>query len=233
MHRDEFFSLQDFSHPLLFPSNVLWEPLNLLEEYLRHFIYRIEGSFPNVFFQNKAQIFIGKNVTIDPGVSIQGPCIIGDGCHLSHGAFLRGNVVLGKNCSIGHGSELKNAILYNQACVAHLCYVGDSILGQNVNLGAGVKCSNLRLDRKEVSVILDGKKVNTGRKKFGAILGDGVQVGCNAVLNPGTLVGKQSAIHPILNVGGTIPSYSQVKGLRSWSVETAPEKILERLIHEP
>jgi NDP-sugar pyrophosphorylase family protein len=141
-------------------------------------------------------------------------------------------VILGDGCVIGHGSELKNAILLDGAHAAHLCYVGDSVVGPKANLGAGVKCSNLRLDSREISVICDGQKIKTGLKKLGAILGEGVQVGCNCVLNPGTLIGKKSEIYPLLNVGGWVPPYSRVKSALNWVIEPKVEKILKKMMHE-
>ena len=144
--------------------------------------------------------------------------------------FLREFVILGDQCVVGHTTEIKNSVLMNGSIAAHFCYVGDSILGSRVNLGAGVKCANLRLDRREVFVDFQGEKINTGLKKLGAILGEDVQIGCNCVLNPGTLVGKKSVIHPLLNVGGFIPSASQVRSERKWVVEPQAEKILQSLV---
>lgn len=227
----DFFSMQGFRHSLLFQENhPIWEALYLLSDYLDSYHHKIEVEIPNgSFIKSKDLISIGKGTVIDPGVFIQGPCIIGEDCEIRHGSFLRGNVILGNRCVIGNGAELKNTILMDESTAAHLCYLGDSILGTSVNIGAGVKCANLRLDRSEVPVIIDGQKVNTGLKKLGAILGDGVQIGCNSVLNPGTLVGKKTLIHPLLNISGTIPAYSQVKSSREWVVEPRGEKILRNL----
>jgi NDP-sugar pyrophosphorylase family protein len=227
----EFFSLQGFRHSTLFSESLpIWEALHLLRDYLSSYHHKIEVEIPtSSFIKGENFISIGKGTVIDPGVFIQGPCIIGEDCEIRHGSFLRGNVILGNRCVIGNGAELKNTILMDGVSAAHLCYLGDSILGSHVNIGAGVKCANLRLDRSEISIIIDGQKVNTGLKKLGAILGDEVQVGCNAVLNPGTVVGKKTIIHPLLNVGGTIPPYSQVKGSKEWIVEPHGEKILRNL----
>lgn len=210
---DDFFSTQSFAHGSLWPERTfIWEPLLHLKAYLQKFSYKIHIPIPEaVYLQNRESIFIGEDVQIDPGVLIQGPCIIGNGCKIHHGAYLRENTILGDGCVIGHGSEIKHSLLLDGAHVTHLCYVGDSIIGPNSNLGAGVKCSNLRLDRKEVIVRIHGERVKTGLKKFGAILGENVQVGCNAVLNPGTLIGKNSFVYPLANIGGTIMASSQVK----------------------
>lgn len=176
-----------------------------------------------VFLQNPELISIGKGTVIEPGVMIIGPCIIGKNCVIRHGAYLREDVILGDGCHIGHSSELKHSIVLNHAAATHFVYVGDSILGASVNLGAGVKCANLRLDRREVAV----QGVKTGLRKFGAIVGDKTQIGCNCVLNPGTLIGKESFSHPLVNLKGLIPARSQVdaKGVRP-----IEQKILEKLL---
>ena len=230
---NDLFPIHDFSHASLWSEKgFVWEALTHLENYLKKFSYKIKTQIPTqVYLENKECIFIGEGTTIDPGVMIQGPCIIGKNCSIRHGAFLRGSVILGDGCVVGHGSELKNTILLNGAKVAHLCYVGYSIVGPNTNLGAGVKCSNLRLDLREVSISCDGKKIKTGLKKLGAIFGEGVQVGCNCVLNPGTVIGKKSEIFPLLNVGGYVPPHSRVKSLRNWTIEPKAEEILQKMIY--
>ena len=228
---EDFFSLHDFDHSSLWEKEgFVWSALIALESYLKTYSYKIKIPIPDgVHFKNKDLISIGEGTRIDPGVCIEGPCIIGKNCILRHGAFLRGHVILGDGCVVGHCSEIKNSILLNGAAAAHLCYVGDSILGPSVNLGAGVKCANVRLDRREVSVDFQGKKIKTGLKKLGAILGVDVQIGCNCVLNPGTIVGQKSVVYPLLNIGGSIPPMSQVRALRSWVVEPRAEKILQSL----
>lgn len=180
-----------------------------------------------VFIQNRETVSIGEGTLIEPGVLIQGPCIIGKRCIIRHGAYLRGNVILGDGCQIGHSAEIKHSILFDGAAATHFVYVGDSILGHLANLGAGVKCANLRLDREEVKAFWKGKKVPTGLRKFGAIVGDRVQVGCNAVLNPGTLVGRESFAFPLANVHGEIPPRSQISEKGVGPIE---QKILEKLL---
>lgn len=211
---EDFFSQDPFPHCSLWKKGgSLWEPLFHLQSYFKSLTFEIQIPIPEgVFLENQESIFIGEGTKIEPGVLIQGPCYIGKECHLHHGAFLRSHLLLGDKCVIGHGSEVKHSFLFDCARVAHLCYVGDSILGSRVNLGAGVKCSNLRLDQEEISLRIGKKKVGTGLRKMGSILGEGVQVGCNSVLNPGTLVGKESLIYPLVNVGGFIKPHSKVKG---------------------
>lgn len=232
LHVDQIFSLESFAHAILWNKNgFAWEALFSLAKYLESFSHKIQIKIPkDVYLENKELVSIGKGTTIDPGVLIQGPCIIGENCTIRHGAFLRPYVILGDGCSIGHGTEVKHSVFFDEAVAAHFCYVGDSILGRKVNLGAGVKCSNFRFDAAEILIHHEGKKIETGLKKFGSIIGDRVHVGCNSVLNPGTLIGKESVIYPLLNVGGTIASHSLVKQTRDWSVESTAEKILEKLL---
>lgn len=208
---DLLFSLEHFSHKELWKGNFPWSPLLYLEEYLKHQIFQIEIPIPeHVFLENKTQISIGIGTTIEPGVYIKGPCIIGSHCQISHGAYIRENTLIGDHCHIGHSAEIKHSILLPRAAASHFCYVGDSILGNGVNLGAGVKCANLRLDRKEISITFENQKIPTGLKKFGALIGDFAQIGCNCVLNPGTLVGKESISFPLTNLKGFIPPLSKI-----------------------
>ena len=191
-------------------------------------IFRIEIKIPpGVHLDRPEWISIGLGTVIEPGVYIQGPCIIGKGCVLRHGAYLRDGVICGDRSVIGHSSEIKHSILLDEAAATHFTYVGDSILGGGANLGAGVKCANLRLDRTEVTVSLDGKWVRTGLKKFGAVIGDRVQIGCNCVLNPGTLIGRESFSHPLLNFGGTIPPRCRISGKRNVRFESMATPLLD------
>lgn len=221
--------LDSFEHRSLWKEGEpVWSALSLLKDFLAKYPFRIEIEVPEgVFLQNRSLISIGEGTIIEPGVMIVGPCIIGKNCRIHHGAYLREEVVLGDGCHIGHSAELKHSILLNHAAATHFVYVGDSILGNSVNLGAGVKCANLRLDRKEVSVSVNGKKWKTGLKKFGAVVGDRTQIGCNCVLNPGTLLGKESFSHPLMNLQGIIPSRSQIDARGIRPIE---QNILEKLL---
>ena len=149
-------------------------------------------------------IWIEKSATIAPTAQINPPCIIGAGSEIRHCAFVRGSVLIGENCVVGNSVELKNAVLFDGAQVPHFNYVGDSILGYKAHLGAGAVTSNVKSDKAPV-VIKDGdKRIETGRKKVGAMLGDFVEVGCNSVLNPGTIVGRNARIYPLSCVRGTV-----------------------------
>ncbi|MBI5272930.1 MAG: UDP-N-acetylglucosamine diphosphorylase [Chlamydiia bacterium] len=219
----EYFSFGRFVHATLWHEDKpVWYPLLILEQYLKQIEYLIEVKIPKgVYLSRPETISIGKGTVIEPGVYIQGPCIIGRGCILRSGAYVRDGVICGDHCAIGHGAEIKHSILLDSAAAAHFTYVGDSILGSKTNLGAGVKCANLRFDRREVSISLETGRVKSGLKKMGAIIGDQVQIGCNCVLNPGTLVGRGSVAHPLLNFGGVIPPQSKVVGEAKCKVESA------------
>jgi len=208
------FDLKDFSHGALFDRvKHVWEVLEKMESYLRkQKLGKIDIDIPaSVYLIDPGSISVGKNTKIEPGACIHGPCIIGSNCEIRHGAYLRGNVILGDHCVIGHDSEIKNSIFLNKARAAHFNYVGDSIIGNGVNLGAGMKCANARFDRLPISVLFNGKKIQTNLKKFGVIAGDNVQLGCNCVTNPGTILGKGSFCYPCLNIGGCIPENAMVK----------------------
>ena len=149
-------------------------------------------------------VFLGAGVTLPAHATLIGPAWIGPGTQIRPGAFVRGNVITGEGCVLGNSSEFKNCLLMDGVQAPHFNYVGDSVLGNRAHLGAGAICSNLRLDQKRVLIHTAGGAVDTGMKKFGAILGDGAEVGCNAVLNPGTLLGPRSLVMPSIAFGGVL-----------------------------
>ncbi|MBS0624668.1 MAG: UDP-N-acetylglucosamine diphosphorylase [Verrucomicrobia bacterium] len=226
-----FFNLQRYAHrELWIEGEPVWSALHVLKKYFTSWKHRIEIEIPpGVHLEKPELITIGQGTVLEPGVFIQGPCILGKGCVVRHGAYLREFVLCGDHCAIGHSAELKHSILLDSANATHFVYVGDSILGNGVNLGAGVKCANLRLDRKEISVSIEGTRMKTGLKKMGAIVGDHCQVGCNAVLNPGTMMGQDSVCPGLVSLSGFIPPRSQIKQGRSWTVEPIEESILEQI----
>jgi NDP-sugar pyrophosphorylase family protein len=152
----------------------------------------------------EGQVHLGAGVKLPAHATIIGPAWIGAGTQIRPGAFIRGNVIAGEGCVMGNASEFKNCLLMDGVQAPHYNYVGDSILGNRAHLGAGAICSNLRLDQKRVVIHLDGGSVDTGLKKFGAVLGDAAEVGCNAVLNPGTLLGPRSLVMPAIAFGGVL-----------------------------
>ena len=152
--------------------------------------------------ESAGRVAVHKTATIEPGVHLVGPCVIGPHVTVRHAAYVRPWTWACEGSVIGHATEVKHSILLPGAKAPHFNYVGDSILGHGVNLGAGVKLSNLRHDGGEVHLSLDGDRVGTGLRKFGAVLGDGVQVGCNAVTNPGCVLAPGSTVDPNVTVGG-------------------------------
>nr|WP_166154420.1 UDP-N-acetylglucosamine diphosphorylase [Neochlamydia sp. AcF84]NGY94329.1 putative acetyltransferase YaiX [Neochlamydia sp. AcF84] len=211
---DYFFDLTNFAHAKLFKScTFVWNALSLISSYLQTLtLGEIEVLVPQgTYLVNPHLISIGQGTIIEPGAYIKGPCIIGQNCSVRHGAYIRGNFIAGNECVIGHATEVKNAIMFDKAQAGHFAYLGDTILGSRVNLGAGTKCANLRLNRKNVSIYLDGSFIETDLKKFGAIIGDDSQIGCNSVTNPGTLWGKQVICYPCVNAGGFITSNQLIR----------------------
>lgn len=156
-------------------------------------------------------IWIAKDAKIFPSAYIGAPCIIDHGAEVRHCAFIRGSAIVGKNAVVGNSTELKNVVLFDNVQVPHYNYVGDSILGYKAHMGAGSITSNVKSDKTLVTVHIPDTPIETGRKKFGAILGDNVEVGCNSVLNPGTVVGRCSNIYPVSCVRGVVPANSIYK----------------------
>ena len=142
-------------------------------------------------------IWIHKTANIDDRCKIIGPCIIGENSEIRFNAFIRGKVIIGNNCVVGNSTEIKNSILFNEAKVPHFNYVGDSILGYKSHFGAGVITSNMKSDKSNITVIMNDKKYDTNRNKLGSLIGDYVEIGCNSVLNPGTIIGKNTTIYPL------------------------------------
>ena len=202
---DSFFSLEEFTHAPLFKRNAyVWEALKSLVTYLQsQKLGQIATDVPDTaYLVNATQISIGPGTRIEPGAYIEGPCIIGAHCTVRHGAYIRGNVITGDHCVIGHATEIKQSILLNHVSAAHFNYVGDSILGNGVNLGAGVICANLRLDHQPIRIKFSDQKIATEMKKLGAIVGDRAQIGCQCVLNPGTFIAKDTLCQPHLTISG-------------------------------
>ena len=156
-------------------------------------------------------IWIAKSAKIAPSAFIAGPCIIGENTEVRHCAFIRGNALVGNNCVVGNSTELKNVVLVGKVQVPHYNYVGDSVLGYGSHMGAGSITSNVKSDKTLVTVKNGGETLETGLKKFGAMIGDGVEVGCGSVLNPGTVIGKNTNIYPLSSVRGVVEANSIYK----------------------
>ncbi len=156
-------------------------------------------------------IWVAKSAKVFDSAYLHGPLIIDENAEVRHCAFIRGSTIVGKNAVVGNSTELKNSILFNNVQTPHYNYIGDSILGYKSHTGAGVITSNLKSDKSLVTVMLDGKKIETGVKKFGAMIGDNVEVGCNSVLNPGTVIGRNTNVYPLSSVRGYVPENSIFK----------------------
>jgi len=200
------FDLTQTEHGEIFEGcQFAWEALPKIAAYVAAIIQprlnnRCEGR---AYIGDK--VFIGEGTVLEDGVMIKGPAIIGKNCQIRHNAYIRDNVIVGDDCVVGNACELKNALLFNHAHAPHFNYVGDSILGYKAHLGAGVKISNFKLFGNSVAVMMDGKAFDTGLRKFGALLGDRCEVGCNAVLNPGSILGRDSVVYANVNWRGVLP----------------------------
>ncbi len=170
----------------------------------------------------EGDVFIDQTVKLPPAATIIGPAYIGPETELRSGVYIRGNVIAGRGCVLGNSCEFKNALLLNNVKVPHFSYVGDSVLGNGAHLGAGVVLSNFRLDKQLISIHLPGRTVHTGLSKMGALLGDGAEVGCNAVLQPGTILGRRSLVYPLTAFGGVLEKEMIVGA--SPTMRTVPRK---------
>ena len=163
------------------------------------------------FKRTGENVWIAPDARVAPSAFINGPCIIDSGAEIRHCAFIRGKAIVGKGAVVGNSTELKNALLFDGVQVPHFNYVGDSILGYKAHLGAGAVTSNVKNDKTDVSVKTDSGAIPTGRRKLGAMVGDMAQIGCNSVLNPGTVVGRGAMVYPLSCVRGVVPEYTVYK----------------------
>ena len=187
-----------------------WEVLDRIGETVLSIGARLD---PAVYDHPQEDVWIAKSATVYPTATIIGPCIIGERTEVRPGAFLRGNILVGDEAVVGNSTELKNCILFDGVQVPHYNYVGDSILGHMAHMGAGAITSNVKGDKKNV-VVHGEKDYETGHMKFGAMLGDYAEIGCGSVLNPGTVIGRDTQVYPLSSVRGVIPARHIVKGER-------------------
>ena len=185
-----------------------WEALPKISEFIKKLGPKLN---PEVYEQKGENIWIAKTAEIAPTAYVKGPVIIGENAEIRHCAFIRGNAIIGNNTVVGNSTELKNVILFNNVQVPHYNYVGDSILGHKAHMGAGSITSNVKSDKKLVIVKNGTETIETGIKKFGAMIGDNVEVGCGSVLNPGSVIGRNSNIYPLSSVRGVVPENSIYK----------------------
>ena len=185
-----------------------WEVLSKIGD----FIVKLGNTLPESEYEKRGEnVWVAKSAKVFDSAYINGPCIIGKDAEVRHCAFIRGNAIVGEGAVVGNSTELKNVILFNKVQVPHYNYVGDSILGFRAHMGAGSITSNVKSDKKLVKVHTPEGDIETGIKKFGAMIGDNVEVGCGSVLNPGTVIGRESNIYPLSSVRGVVPSRSIYK----------------------
>ena len=209
---NDLFDLTQTEHAAIFDGcEFAWQALAKIHSYIAKNIRpelknRCEGRA-----YIGEQVFIGEGTVVEDGAMIKGPAIIGRNCQIRHNAYLREDVLVGDDCVLGNSCEFKNVMLFNRSLVPHFSYVGDSIFGYRSHLGAGVKISNVKLVPGNVMIEKDGVPFDTGLRKFGALLGDDTDIGCNAVLNPGSVVGRGSLIYPNTSWRGILPPHMIVK----------------------
>ena len=180
-----------------------WEVLPKIHD----FILALGKKLPGEIFEERGEhIWVAKSAKIAPTACLNGPLIVDEEAEIRHCAFVRGNAIVGKGAVVGNSTELKNVVLFNKVQVPHYNYVGDSVLGYRSHMGAGSITSNVKSDKTLVVVRGDGADISTGLKKMGAMLGDYVEIGCNSVLNPGTVIGRNSNVYPVSSVRGVIPA---------------------------
>lgn len=186
---DKFFDLSSFQYKEIFDVENIWEVLPKIAEFV------VENAHLN-------PVLIGSGTIIEEGALIKGPAIIGDNCFIAHGAYIRDGVIIGNDVKVGHSVEIKNSIVLNNSRIAHFNYIGDSIIGNDVNFAGGTITANFRLDGAKIKIKHDGQEIETGLTKFGAIVGDGSKIGVNVVLNPGTILSKNTKVFPLTSVFG-------------------------------
>lgn len=218
------FDLAQTEHAAIFEGCTFpWEVLAKLGEYVRTQVRPVHQHRTLGAVHIGENVQIGEGTVLEPGVMIVGSAIIGRNCVLRHNAYLRENCVIGDHCVIGNSCEVKNSLLFNGAQVPHFNYVGDCVLGYKAHLGAGAALSNLKLDGSNVWVEGEnGHPMDTGLRKFGALLGDHTDIGCNAVLNPGSVIGRHSMVYPNLSWRGYLPANMIAKH------KTKPEVVVLR-----
>jgi NDP-sugar pyrophosphorylase family protein len=209
----DFLDLNHTEHRMLFdqPGHV-WDALKQITSYLQFRLKpQIHGRLVGKPFISNA-VYIGKGTVIEQGAMIKGPAWIGENCEIRNGCYIRENVIVGSGCVLGNSCEFKNCIVFDEAQVPHFSYVGDSILGYRAHLGAGVILSNVKLDHGEITVAPpSGALIPTGLKKFSAIVGDFAEIGCNSVINPGSIIGRRAVIYPGTVWRGIVPENTIVK----------------------
>ena len=208
---EDLLDLKQFAFPELFDGDgEVWTALKRLPAFIKKHLKPAHLGTTMGTPYIAEDVFIGKGTVVEHGATIKGPTIIGENCQIRSSAYIRGDVIVGDECVLGNASEFKNAVLFNNTQVPHFSYVGDSILGYKAHLGAGVILSNVKSIKGNVTVKY-GHDIDTGLRKFGAVIGDGCDIGCNCVLNPGSIIGRNSVLYPNVLWRGVCPADSIVK----------------------
>jgi NDP-sugar pyrophosphorylase family protein len=220
----DYLDLSRTEHQRLFENAVnVWDALKQISSYLQFRLKPgLHGRLIGRPFVSGA-VFVGPGTVIEQGAMIKGPAWIGEGCEIRSGCYIRENVIVGNGAVLGNSCEFKNSIIFDEAQVPHFNYVGDSIIGYKGHLGAGVILSNVKLDHKEISVTTDNGLVPTGLRKFGAIIGDRAEIGCNSVLSPGSIIGRDTVLYPGSQWRGVAPENSIVKFRQSFEITAKRE----------
>jgi NDP-sugar pyrophosphorylase family protein len=206
---EDWLDLSSFNCSSIFENvNFPWEVLAKISSYLD---LRINERTLPANYTKKNNVLIGNGTKIEADAVIKDAAIIGENCSIGNGVLIRGGCIIGDDVQIGHGVEIKHSIILNKSAIAHLNYVGDSIVGKGVNISGGAIVANFRLDKGEIKVNIDDQKINTGLIKFGAIIGDDCVVGVNSVLNPGTVLGKNCNVYPLTSVRGVHKANESIK----------------------
>jgi len=215
----DYLDLSCTDHRALFENVAnVWDALKQIPTYLQ---FRLKPGIHGRLIGKpfiSAAVYIGRGTIIEQGAMIKGPAWIGDNCEIRNGCYIRENVIVGNGCVLGNSCEFKNAILFDDAQVPHFNYVGDSILGHKAHLGAGVILSNVKLDHSEIAVAGPGGLIATGLRKFGAIVGDRAEIGCNSVLSPGSIIGRDTVLYPGSQWRGCAPEGSIIKHRQEFEI---------------
>ena len=208
----DFLNLEHTAHSKLFENQkYVWDALKQIASYLQ---FRLKPGVLGELIGKpfiSGHVFVGRGTVVEQGAVLKGPAWIGENCQIRSGCYVRENVVVGNGVVMGNSCEFKNSIIFDEAQVPHFNYVGDSILGHHAHLGAGVILSNVKLDHREISVAAPDGNIATGLTKFGAIVGDRTEIGCNAVINPGSVLGRDCIVYPGVNFRGVLPHGSIAK----------------------
>jgi len=220
-----YLDLNHTDHRALFENAThAWDALRQIGSYLQ---FRLKPAIHARLIGKpfvSGAVFVGRGTVIEQGAMIKGPAWIGEGCEIRNGCYIRENVIIGNGVVLGNSCEFKNSIIFDEAQVPHFNYVGDSILGYKAHLGAGVILSNVKLDKSEVTVAVEGGFLPTGLRKFGAVIGDRAEIGCNSVLSPGSLIGRNTILYPGTQWRGVAPEESIVKQRQTFEIIARRER---------